>query len=263
MAAVERVSKSGHNDHFNYDFVTEADITSAVRAEMARRQLMIVPSAVDAKVEPVGEKGQRIFTQKMRFTVMDGESGESFAFDMYGQGADSMDKGAFKSTTGAVKYALLKLFLIPTGDDPERDRPRNATASPPSGANGLRTKVLKKPTPPSAPNITAAAQSAASSIRAGHDRSLVYPFGNCKGQPISSPKVDDNSIAFWLNRLLQENADPSKSKWHAKNSQTIATLQAEQRYRLAQQAAETGAPVPYSSDGADEPPPPGDEDAPF
>lgn len=255
MALVERVPKNGHNDHFNYDFATESDITAAVRMEMARRQLMIFPDAIEAKEMAIGEKGRRVFTQKTRFTIEDGESGESRSFCLYSQGVDGEDKGPYKATTGGVKYALLKLFLIATGDDPERDQPRNASASPPSGATGLRTKVLKKPSPPPAPHIAAAVQRASD---ATHDRSLVYPFGNCKGLPISDPRVDEKSLAFWMQRLTEELADASKSKWHDNNRKKIATLQAEQAYR-----ARASSTPHAASPSVEEPPPPSDEDAPF
>ena len=42
-------------------------------------------------------------------------------FQSIGTGADSGDKAPYKATTGAIKYALLTAFLIPTGDDPEND----------------------------------------------------------------------------------------------------------------------------------------------
>ena len=38
-----------------------------------------------------------------------------------GAGDDGADKGLYKAYTGAVKYFLMKTFLIPTGDDPEAD----------------------------------------------------------------------------------------------------------------------------------------------
>jgi len=36
-----------------------------------------------------------------------------------GQGADKGDKGVYKAITGAKKYFIANLFLIPTDDDPE------------------------------------------------------------------------------------------------------------------------------------------------
>jgi hypothetical protein len=40
---------------------------------------------------------------------------------MIGEGQDAGDKGPYKAMTGAQKYALMKTFMIPTGDDPEAD----------------------------------------------------------------------------------------------------------------------------------------------
>jgi hypothetical protein len=185
----------------------------------------------------------------MRFTAHDGETGETLSWDMYGQGSDSLDKGAFKSTTGAVKYGLLKLFLVPTGDDPERESAHSTTPPPPAGVNGLKSRM--KPQPPPTPGASA---------RAAHDRGLSFGFGAGKGQPIGS--LDDKSLAWYAGCLQRDLGDTSKAKWHAKTAQQLSTIQAEQRFRVAP-AKEAGAPAPYGSDGADEPPPPTDEDAPF
>lgn len=121
MGDVERVPKSGRNDFHKYDYATEADIVSAVRAGMASRLLMMVPTVLsDTWVDR--QKG-RLVKLRVRFTVHDGESGEEMSFEVLGEGEDQSDKATYKAMTGAVKYALLKLFLIPTGDDPEQDEP--------------------------------------------------------------------------------------------------------------------------------------------
>ena len=39
----------------------------------------------------------------------------------YGHGVDNQDKGAGKATTYALKYALLYMFLIPTGKIDDAD----------------------------------------------------------------------------------------------------------------------------------------------
>ena len=44
MAAVERIPKRGHNDFHHYDYATEADIAATVRAELASRHIMLIPS---------------------------------------------------------------------------------------------------------------------------------------------------------------------------------------------------------------------------
>ena len=52
---------------------------------------------------------------------MDSETGECVSGMFYGVGQDSGDKGIWKAVTGAIKYIMTSTFLIPTGDDPEKD----------------------------------------------------------------------------------------------------------------------------------------------
>lgn len=155
MASVHRIAKHGHNDHFNYDFVTESDITAALRSEMAARHLMLVPDVQSMSWREVLTRAgsNAICCLMVRFTVMDGDSGESFSFVVPGEGQDSGDKCIPKAMTSAVKYALLKLFLIPTGDDPERtdkraEKPSRGQAVP--AGRDVRTEAPRRDGPPRA-----------------------------------------------------------------------------------------------------------------
>lgn len=254
MAVVDRIPKSGHNSFHNYDYTTEADVLEAVRGELARRCVLIVPCAVDSKETAVGEKGQRVFTQRMRFTAHDGETGETLSWEMYGQGSDALDKGAFKSTTGAVKYGLLKLFLVPTGDDPERDAGHaTTTPPPPAGVAGVKSRM--KPQPPPAPSPLAGRRTTNGS--AGAHPSAFFPnYGNLKGQPIHGAPLKD--LNFYANGSRRTLADASKARFHDAERALLAQIEAE----IHAQQSSTSPPQPASySDN--EPPPPSDEDAPF
>jgi len=249
MAVVDRIPKSGHNDFHNYDYTTEADVAEAIRGELARRCVLIVPCAIDSKETAVGEKGQRVFTQKMRFTAHDGESGETLSWDMYGQGADALDKGAFKSTTGAVKYALLKLFMVPTGDDPEREHANSTTPPPPAGVNGLKSRM--KPQPPPAPSPLAGRRTTNGS--GGAAAHVVFPnYGNLKRAPVHGAPLKD--LEFYANGCRRTLGDPSKRNYHDKERALLAQIEAEIH---AQSAHEMPGNAP------DEPPPPTDDDRPF
>lgn len=120
MGEVDRVPKNGRNEFHKYDYATESDIVDAVRAGLASRRVLMLPNVVHTEWTTKGGK-ERICTITYRFTFHDGDSGESLSFDVLGEGQDSGDKATYKAFTGAVKYAILKTFLIPTGDDPEAD----------------------------------------------------------------------------------------------------------------------------------------------
>lgn len=133
MAIVKPIAKRGHNDFHNYDYATEADIVEAVRGELAKRNLMILPRVTRREAINVvrttskGDKSATLTYADMTFAIEDGDSGEVREFPWTGCGEDSGDKGIYKAMTGSEKYFLLKLFLIPTGDDPERDRRKGKT----------------------------------------------------------------------------------------------------------------------------------------
>lgn len=153
MAAVERIPKNGFNKFHGYAYATEADVVDAVRSELAARQVMLLPSVTAHEVRDIvtaGGKSERLVTLSMTFTAHDGESGESLSFTALGQGQDPGDKAGYKAATGATKYALMKLFLIPTGDDPEADSKAPEKPAPP------KAKPLPKPSEPKrAPNLNA------------------------------------------------------------------------------------------------------------
>lgn len=123
MAAVERVPKNGYNAFHKYHYATEADIMQAVRSAMAEARCMLIPTIEQQhwRDPPPGIKGGPICQLVVAFTLLDGDSGEALSFRVLGEGQDGGDKATYKAMTGATKYALLKLFLISTGDDPEAD----------------------------------------------------------------------------------------------------------------------------------------------
>lgn len=115
MGKVSRVKKSGYNSFHKYEYVTESDLTESIRSILLESGLAFFSSVLEESRE--GE-----FTKvKMEFTLADTETGEVLKSVYFGEGQDKGDKGLYKAYTGAVKYFLMKTFLIPTGDDPEGD----------------------------------------------------------------------------------------------------------------------------------------------
>lgn len=89
----------------------------------------------------------------------------------------------------------------------------------------------------------------------GGDGMLLPNYGRSKGQPVYGASLQD--LEFYANGARRSLADPSKSRWHDKERQLLAALEAE----IARQRGEE--PSSSSGGGDDEPPPPGDDDAPF
>jgi len=121
MGMMSRVPKSGHNDFHNYDYATSEDVADTVREALAEVGIAFIVS-ID-NIEREGLKTICDYT----FTFVDGDTGEMSASAWKGEAQDGSekkgigDKGISKATTSAVKYFLLKTFLISTGDEPDAD----------------------------------------------------------------------------------------------------------------------------------------------
>lgn len=118
MAQMERIPKRGFNSHFRYDYVTDGDVLDAVRAALVAEGIAFFVSFNSAERHEKGVIGS--FT----LTFADTETGQTHSINWIGEGQDTQDKGSAKAATSAVKYALLKTFLISTGaeeDDPDAD----------------------------------------------------------------------------------------------------------------------------------------------
>jgi len=81
--------------------------------------LFVFTSIVDREIQAQGAGW--LTTVKLEVRFVDADSGEQYTSYFYGDGYDKTDKGLYKAITGALKYALLKTFLVATGDDPEKD----------------------------------------------------------------------------------------------------------------------------------------------
>lgn len=124
MKEVKYIQKKGFNAFHKYKYATESDVAEKIREVLAERNVMMIPNMTAHTVrEHINAKGKTeyIVTVDMEFKFYDGDTGEEITFNMAGEGQDAGDKAIYKAITGAQKYALMKVFMIPTGDDPEAD----------------------------------------------------------------------------------------------------------------------------------------------
>jgi hypothetical protein len=151
MGEVGYVEKRGRNTFHNYDYVTEADLVDAVRGKLAERKVALIPSVESIAERTYQAKGKEsvVTTVTVAFTFLDGETGATFKASWSGQGDDTADKGLYKAYTGALKYFLMKTFLVPTGDDPESDSKTDERAADRtiSDASSFRPRPVAAPQP--------------------------------------------------------------------------------------------------------------------
>jgi len=124
QASLDHLEKTAVADmgHFKFPYVEEQQVLEALRIELASRHIMIFPEITD-----ITKDGQFV-TLRLMFHIRDGESGEIISSQWASHAADSRDFGVGKATTQAVKYYLLKTFLLPSWERPE-------------DANGVKAKV--------------------------------------------------------------------------------------------------------------------------
>jgi hypothetical protein len=141
MGAIQDVEKNGENNYHNYKYATESDILDEVRPRLAEKGVFPFSSIEKFDRE---KKGKNVTTiVGLLVTFMD-ESGASFTVRYFGEGQDNQDKSFYKAYTGALKYTIMKNFLISTDDDPEKDKRSNRSSGRSSSRSSNSTSSKKK-----------------------------------------------------------------------------------------------------------------------
>ena len=116
MKEVKYVQKSDKKVNNQYSFVSHDAVSSALQPHLVEHGVVIVPSVTN-----LIEEGNRTTVQMcISFVNIDNPS-DMISITSYGYGIDSQDKGIGKAVSYATKYAMLKMFCLETGDDPEKD----------------------------------------------------------------------------------------------------------------------------------------------
>jgi hypothetical protein len=217
LSQTGRLKKEGHNEHFNYDFITESTLSGAVRDLLAAAGVFLFTSVISQEVREIvqpgkqeqGERRTLLTLVTTEHTFVDGDSGESFTVKSQGHSLDNGDKGVYKAITGAVKYALYKNFLFPTGDDPEIANEagdggyggaRTAAPRPAPRAEGVRNPPAApaaQATLPGVPRDPGVGQEGPA-VPGGRWEIVVLHFGKNKG--IKLGDLDQNSLSWYANQ---------------------------------------------------------------
>jgi hypothetical protein len=125
MSECPAMPKDKKNEMQGYKYLMETTVKLNLRDLFAKHKVVPVFSAEQKEFVQIGMTKSGTPNWLTRVTVVyrfyDSESGEFIDGFYDGTGTDTQDKGIYKAVTGAVKNILMQNFLIPTGDDPEKD----------------------------------------------------------------------------------------------------------------------------------------------
>jgi hypothetical protein len=154
MKTVKSIDKNMNvgSGNFGYKGVADKDVKLAIGQAMQDNGLCLIPTSVEQTVQldrwqedEYGKTKQKqsVFTEVKTKYLLLHESGESIEVAGYGQGVDSQDKSAGKATTYALKYALLYLFMVPTGNIDDADKSHSNDVAPPPKKEAVKTSPTK------------------------------------------------------------------------------------------------------------------------
>jgi hypothetical protein len=173
MAATSYIEKDGKNPHFGYRFTTDSAVYNTIRQQLADNNLAVFASMVDVMQTEIAKDGGKKTWHtlaKFEFTIADGDSGEKFTCSWQAEADDQQDKGVNKCATAALKYWLLKTFVIPTGDDPDANEPPRHV---PKGDQSRRIQTGPVQAPPEPPDDEQQVQQAFTDITWTRNRERV------------------------------------------------------------------------------------------
>lgn len=153
MKRVRYVKETGKNDFHGYKYASDEDFLILVQPALADVGLCLLPSVTEVRtVEHSADKkgAPRYRTELVQTWELLHVSGESRMLSVPACGLDSEDKGTYKALTGALKYLVRHLLLIPTGADPERVRGDEGDAQPGHAPIQVPPPPARKGPPPQA-----------------------------------------------------------------------------------------------------------------
>ncbi|MFB6456542.1 ERF family protein [Chitinophaga sp. Hz27] len=118
MADATPIAKDQRNKDQGYTFRGIDDVYNTLHSIFSKHKVFLVPEVLESSREERKTKSNSllIYTiQRVKFTFY-AVDGSSVSAIVEGEGMDTSDKSTNKSSSGALKYALLQIFLIPTAE---------------------------------------------------------------------------------------------------------------------------------------------------
>ena len=136
---ISTIEKRGTNKFFNYDFVTSEDVKRIARIALAHQDIAVIPTIIGRTSEPrITAKGktQEFYRVQWLYTVACPDGYIQIPWES--EALDDQDKGLSKAGTSALKYFLVHLLQIPTGDEPDSDAQGPASTDNPGNGKAKR-----------------------------------------------------------------------------------------------------------------------------
>ena len=114
------LERKGNNTYDKYKYFSGAQYKELFTGLFADAGLELAFNELEYerfKLDGKATEGRKI---KLRYELIDVDTGYSETTVISGEGADRSDKGGYKAYTGILKYYLANTFLVATGDDPEK-----------------------------------------------------------------------------------------------------------------------------------------------
>lgn len=116
MKDVAYIQKGDKKVNGQYSFVTHDEVSRVLHPKLVEHGIVVIPSVIQWK-----QDGNRTEADVEVSFVNSDNPDDRVTVRALGFGIDPQDKGPGKAVSYATKYAMLKTFVLETGDDPERD----------------------------------------------------------------------------------------------------------------------------------------------
>ena len=123
------LKKGGENGFDHYAYFTEAQYKKLFTELFSTHGLELKFTELEYETFEGSEKQANGRMPKLKFTLFDNDTGFGEETVITGEGIDKGDKAGYKAYTGALKYYLANTFMVATGDDPEKDSPKQTMNS--------------------------------------------------------------------------------------------------------------------------------------
>ena len=138
MSELSYVQKGDKTVNNQYRFVGHDAVSEAIHPMLVKHGIAMIPSVSCWK-----QDGNRTEVDVTVSFINADKPEDRFDVQTFGFGVDQQDKGPGKAVSYATKYAVLKTFVLETGDDPEKDSINHVSAAETTKAKSASKQIIQ------------------------------------------------------------------------------------------------------------------------